>query len=245
MTTITGKMVLVLALAVGLIGLTVATQIAGASHVRPKSATPLRVPLVPAFKECTSPNRMHGEPLARGSCNPAVQTSNFLTVGTPDANGAAANSQGFMQLKVVPHMCCPPQDVVISTNISDVRCKPGTATSVCSNANSVGGPDYSGELQGNATLRITDHFNGPNLNEAATVVDIPFPLNYYCVGTSDGSIGGTCTVNTSAVALYPETSNPQLAVVGMTQFQVFDGGPDGQVYSQDNTLFEVQGVFVP
>jgi hypothetical protein len=37
----------------------------------------------------------------------------------------------------------------------------------------------------------------------------------------------------------------QRTVVELTQFQVFDGGPDGQVSTNDNTLFAVQGLFIP
>ena len=40
------------------------------THVRPAGATPFRVPLVPAAKHCTAPNRTHGPPLAFPSCNP-------------------------------------------------------------------------------------------------------------------------------------------------------------------------------
>jgi hypothetical protein len=43
----------------------------------------------------------------------------------------------------------------------------------------------------------------------------------------------------------PELAEPARAVVEFTQMLVFDGGPDGQASSQDNTLFEVQGIFVP
>src|SRR3954466_11997378 len=98
--TIKRKMVLPLALAVGALGLMAVSQLASASHVRPKGATPLRASLVPSFKACAAPNRTHGAPLAFPSCNPPVQTSNFLTVGSPDANGAAANSTGDVTFKV-------------------------------------------------------------------------------------------------------------------------------------------------
>ena len=58
-------------------------------YVRPKAASPITVPLVPAFKECSesSANRSHGPPLAEPSCNPPVQASDHLTVGAFDANG--------------------------------------------------------------------------------------------------------------------------------------------------------------
>ena len=59
---------------------------------RPAGASPLRASLVPAYNACTSPNRTHGPGLAFPSCNPPVRSSGPLTVGTPDANGFAANS---------------------------------------------------------------------------------------------------------------------------------------------------------
>ena len=54
-----------------------------------RARRPLRVPLVPAYRACAAPNREHGPPLAFGSCNPPVLRSDYLTVGTPDANGNA------------------------------------------------------------------------------------------------------------------------------------------------------------
>ena len=44
----------------------------------------------------------NGGPLAVLSCNPPVQESGFLTVGTNDANGAAPNSVGSVRLGVMP-----------------------------------------------------------------------------------------------------------------------------------------------
>ena len=40
------------------------------SYPRPKSATPFKVSLVPAYTQCTAPNRTHGPPLDSESCNP-------------------------------------------------------------------------------------------------------------------------------------------------------------------------------
>jgi hypothetical protein len=218
-------------------------QLSTASHVRPKGATPLRVPMVPAFKACTAPNRTHGAPLAFPSCNPPTQTSNFLTVGSPDANGAGANSTAFVLLKV---KVTSPEDVLITASGTDIRCRPGTAATVCNSANAADGPDYSGQLQGDATIRISDHYNGAGLNEAATVVDIPFPVNGQCANTALTSIGGTCTVNTTANAVVVgSVKDNQRAVVEITQIHIFDGGADGQVATADNTLFSVQGIFIP
>jgi hypothetical protein len=229
-------------LALAALGVTVMAQQAGASHVRPKGASPIRVSLVPAFKQCTSPNRAHGAPLAHPSCSPPRQASNFLTVGTPDANGAGANSVGFVELEVKP---TSPGEVLISFSISDVRCLPGTDASVCSGANAAGGPDYSGTLQVNATIRISDHYNGPNLNEAATVQDIPFPATIYCRNTADTSTGGLCDdPGPRCLGCFPPPDG-QRAVVEVTRIQILDGGADGWVGTQDNTLFMDQGVFIP
>jgi hypothetical protein len=245
MTTVKTRQLLPLTLVLAALGLMVAAQIAGATHARPKGASPLRVPLVPAYNACGTPNRTHGPPLAFPSCNPPVQGSSFLTVGSPDANGAAANANGSVQLNVVPSTCCPPQDVAVTASISDVRCKAGSA---CGNANAAGGPDYTGELQSNATIRITDHWNAVSPGggtDPATVVDVPFPLNFQCSNTADMSIGATCTVNTSAVAIGPPPSSVDRANVEISQLQVFDGGADGLVSTTPNTLFAIQGIFIP
>ncbi len=229
-------------LALAALGVMVLAQLAGATHPRPRAATPLRASLTPAYKQCTTPNSTHGAPLVFRSCSPPVQTSSFLTVGSPDANGAGAKSVGFVQLNV---KTTSPEDVLIRAAISDVRCKPGTAASVCSGANAADGPDYSGDLQGNATIRISDHYNGPNLNEAATVVDIPLPINMQCQNTADTSIGGLCTIPDVGCLGCPPPPEGQRAVVEITQIQIFDGGADGRVGTDDNTLFAVQGIFIP
>jgi len=237
------KMVLPLALAIGAIGFMAVSQVASATHVRPKGASPLRASLVPSFKACATPNRTHGAPLAFPSCNPPVQSSNFLTIGSPDANGAAANSTGFILLKV---KTTSPEDVLITSSIFDVRCQAATAAAVCGTANAADGPDYSGGVQGNATIRISDHYNGPTLTDAATVVDIPFPVNGTCAATTSTSIGGTCTTNTTANAVVVgSVKDAQRAVVEISQLQIFDGGADGNVTTADNTLFMVQGIFIP
>ena len=65
------------------------------SYARPKSATPFKVSLVPAYTPCTAPNRTHGPPLDSDSCNPPAQASDELTLGTPDANGKPVRATGF------------------------------------------------------------------------------------------------------------------------------------------------------
>jgi dipeptidyl aminopeptidase/acylaminoacyl peptidase len=93
-------------------------------YARPKGATPFRVPLVTALQQCTAPNRTHGAPLAFPSCRFPRQVYPFVTVGTPDANGAPAKSVGYVQFDVAAGMPGPPNDshVYITAKVSDVRC---------------------------------------------------------------------------------------------------------------------------
>ena len=238
-----------LTLAVTALMMLVAAEMASATHPRPKGATPFRVPVVPAYNQCAAPNRTHGPPLAFPSCNPPVQSSNSITIGTPDANGAAANAEGFVKLEVLVGVPGPPDDsdVLITSSGSDVRCKGSTAA--CGSANAAGGADYTGELQGNATIRITDHFNAIAAGggtDPATVVDIPFPVNASCASTASTAIGGLCTANTSANATVPgAVKDGKRAIVEIGQIQITDGGPDGLVATSPNTLFAVQGIFIP
>ena len=206
-------------------------------YARPKGATPFRAALVPAYSQCTgSGNRSHGAPLAAPSCAPPVQSSSFLTVGTPDANGAAANAVGSLRLDAVlgdPSTPANEADVKIRLNATDVRRKSGLS-------------DYTGELQASAVLRLTDHYNGSSLADAATVNDLTYSFTVPCQATADTSIGGTCSVSTTANSLVPGTvREEQRTIWQLGQVQLFDGGPDDTAATQDNTLFEDEGIFVP
>ena len=104
-------------------------------HVRPLSASPLRVSLVPAFAQCTSPNREHGPPLAFPSCNPPVGSA-VAGVGHPDSGidgGSAVKSGGYMSFRVIVGTPGPPEDsdVIVKAEISDVRCRPGAPVEIC------------------------------------------------------------------------------------------------------------------
>jgi hypothetical protein len=247
--TIRKRMVLPMALAVGALVALAIASVANAGHVRPKSASPLKVSLVPGFNACGAPNRQHGPPLAFPSCNPPVASSTAVTVGEPTVNGAAANFEGFVKLVVDAGTPGPPEDsdVLITASLADVRCLPGTVT--CGNANAVDGADYTGALQGTATIRISDHWNavaaggGP---DPATVVDIPFPVGATCANTAANTIGGLCTANTSANTVVPgAVKDTKRAVIEVGQIIVNDGGPDGDTTTVPNTRFAAQGIFIP
>src|SRR5205807_2661595 len=124
------------------------------AYARPKSATPLRVSLVPAYKLCSSPNTAHRGSISSPSCYAPTPESSYLTVGTLDYNGQAANSIGSVRFDA--HVT-PPEDLTIAVSYTDVRCA-GTSGGCSSGALS----DYADDLGFDATYRITDKGNGPS-----------------------------------------------------------------------------------
>jgi hypothetical protein len=205
------------------------------SYARPASATPLRLSLVPAAQECTAPNRTHGPPLGFGSCNPPQRASSYLTVGTPDANGLPAASTGSMKASVMvgnPSTGTDEADVLLSLSLTDVRLAADLT-------------DYAGELSAQFALRRTDKQSQPFNSTPGTMVDLTFSFDAICTPTA-GSAGADCSAQTSADALVPSTvQEGRRAIWELGQGRVFDGGPDGDTATQDNTLFAVGGVFVP
>ena len=217
------------------------------THVRPIAATPIRVSLVPAYEQCVAPDRVHGPPLVYGSCSSPVQTSGYLTVGNQPSS--TAQSVGSLRWKAKAGVPGPPEDEVVTFTVSftDVRCQGSTGG--CAGP----GADYAGSLEVRINVQITDHHNatgtGP-LTEAATMrrdFAISFPVT--CTQTSDPSIGSTCSVTSLFLeAIYPgdPIKEGKRNVWESGQLKVFDGGADGDGSTTgDNTLFAVQGLFVP
>ena len=205
-------------------------------YPRPKGATPFRVPLVPAFAECTAPNRTHGEPLDSPSCNPPSQGSDHLTVGTPDANGKPAESIGSLRADVIvgdPSTSADESDVALSFQLTDVRRRSDLG-------------DYTGELEAGAVVRITDGANGAGA-APGTVEDFRYAFPIQCIATADVTIGSTCSATTTADALVPNTiQERERAVWALGQVVVMDGGSDGLASTgAGNTPFARQGIFVP
>jgi hypothetical protein len=234
------------------LGVLAMASVADASHPRPKSAKPITATLVPTYDQCTAANRTHGPPLAFPSCNPPDQVSSAVTVGSPDANGAAANSTGSFKMTLPASEQCipgPPDDcdVKVVVKITDVRCRAGTAA--CGSANAAGGADYTGELQADATYRITDHFNAVapgGGTDPATVADISFPVTVPCAATASTAVGSTCSVDTTWNTVVPgSVKDTKRGVVEVSQIQLADGGADGLVGTTPNTLFAVEGIFIP
>jgi plastocyanin len=219
----------------GGVGMSGTVTVNGPSYPRPKGATPIRVPLTMAFKPCASPNRTHGPPLASPSCSGPVPESAWLTVGTPDANGAAANSSGSLSLTTQvgnPSTTADEADVLVISSLTDVRNKAGLT-------------DYTGQLQARIALRLTDRNTQPSLNEPSTG-DTTFNITVPCAGTASTTIGSTCSVTTTADAIIPGmVPEGKRSVWQVGKVDVYDGGPDGVVSTNDNTLFADQGIFVP
>jgi hypothetical protein len=194
---------------------------------------------VPASKECSEPNAAHGPPLAEPSCSPPAQSSDHLTVGTFDVNGELVHSIGRVKLKVTGESPIDLEngdqaDVQLTASLTDVRNKADLT-------------DYTGELRAVFGVRVTDRNNGPAADIPATVVDSTFAFNMPCAATA-GSEGGSCSATTTidAVTGANLAREGERAVWDLSQIQVFDGGADGDADTTgDNTLFAVQGIFVP
>jgi hypothetical protein len=206
-------------------------------YPRPKGAGPYRASLVPAYKACTAPNRVHGPSLGSPSCNPPVQASGHLTIGTADANGRATTSSGFVRLAPRPGEPSTPADeadVSLRMNLTDVRLKSDLS-------------DYAGEVEADLVVRLTDRLHGSSLSELGTTVDLPFPVKALCTPTpADSTTGSTCDVATTADSITPGAiTEAKRAIWQLKDVEVYDGGADGDVDTDPNTLFMRQGVFIP
>jgi hypothetical protein len=208
-------------------------------YPRPKGASPIKASLVPAYAQCTAPNRTHGAPLSSPSCSPPVQASDELSLGTPDANGKPVKGIGQVEYKTVTGNLNTPADeadMQITVGVTDVYDQQTLA-------------DYTGELQVRTTLRITDKLNTPHPGGPGpgTVSDTPLAATASCTATSDTTQGASCNLVTSADAIAPGmVTEGRRANWELGQVQVNDGGADNDADSPaDNTVFMVQGVFVP
>jgi Tol biopolymer transport system component len=197
-------------------------------YVRPKGATPFRASLVPASQPCTAPNRTHGAPLAFGSCAPPVSASPNLTVGVGDGSPALARSVGSLLMKATA------SDISIVFSLTNVM-HGGDLT------------DYTGELQGRIAVRMTDKRNGPSAAEEGTVQDFDLAFTIPCAATTSTLDGAKCSVSTTAGSVIPGlTTAGARAIYGLDQARVYDGGPDEDAETTaDNSLFAVQGIFIP
>jgi Tol biopolymer transport system component len=218
------------------------TSSTGPGYPRPKGATPFKVSLVIAYKQCLAATHQHGPPLAAPSCSPPQQASDYLTVGTLDSNAQPSKAVGSYRLDAIPGNLATPideADVKMTFLLGDVRKKADLS-------------DYVGELYVGGSWRFTDRYNGPigggGGSEPATGSDLPFlPINATCTATADATIGSACNATTSADAVVPGSIREGKRMLSeLGQVEVWDGGQDGIASTDgDNTLFMDQGLFVP
>jgi hypothetical protein len=207
-------------------------------YVRPKGATPLRTPLVPAFRPCTGPNRTHGAPLSFPSCSPPGPSAATAYIGVGDGDPAPAKSIGSVVLKVLAGAPGAPDD-------SDVS----VAASTTNVMNTSDHSDYAGELRLELPLRLTDRLNTPDPagSGPGTLTDTSVFATIPCSATADTTVGATCSLTTTADTLVPGLA-PEGArsIWQLDQLKVYDGGADGiATTTGDNELFQVEGLFVP
>jgi hypothetical protein len=210
----------------------------GTVTVREPPAPPsvVRVPLAIAYRPCPAgaADRVHGAPLGHPACAP-VQVSDWLTVGTWDANRRHVRSSGFVRAASRPGDPATPADdadVALSASVSDVRSRASLS-------------DYTGELEAVLPLRITDDANGPAQSERATG-DTTFAFSVPCTPTADPEAGSRCDVTTTADAVAPgAVVEGKRTTWEIGAVQVYDGGADGLAATAGNTLFADQSVFVP
>jgi hypothetical protein len=209
----------------------------GTGYARPKAATPINVSLVPAYQDCTTPNRTHNYYLIYQSCAPPVAASGSLTTGTPDANAQAAQFVGNVRLTTLVGDTTTPvdeADVNIGVSATDVRNRDASLS------------DYQGELQLRLPLRITDSANGDAGNEQATVQDTTLDVAVPCIPTPLDTIGSACNVTTTADTVAPgAVTEGKRSIWETNQLKLYDGGSTGQAGAPDATVFATQGVFVP
>jgi Tol biopolymer transport system component len=199
------------------------------TYPRPKGASPVQVSRVPAYQQCTAPNRIHGPPLAFDSCSPPARGPTHLTIGTPDANGAAAKAVSYIRVGVrVGNPATPADeaDVRMRGSITDVRNLSDLA-------------DYTGDVNVRLTPRTTDRNNagGPAGLGAATTQDFTLTHPVPCAATADTTVGSTCAFQTTVEALVPGAlTEGKRAIWQLQQIEVRDGA---------GGLFMRQGIFVP
>jgi hypothetical protein len=213
------------------------------NYARPRGAGPLRISLVPAYQPCdpngTPPNATHGGTINSLACVPPTPESTYLTVGTPDFNGAGANNIGSVIFSV---RTITPEDIMIAVSDTDVRCL-GTGGGCPSGALS----DYADDLRFDTTFRITDKGNGGV--GSGTVVDLPLRFNILCATTASTTVGSTCSTNTTVNTLLGASAitDGRRAIWQLNgDVKLYDGGADGVASTTaDNKLFQVGGLFAP
>ena len=197
---------------------------------------PLRVPLVPSFRQCgTGGNpstESHASPLSVGSCPPAV-TASSAHVGVQSLGVA-----GYEPLADNPATGGDEADMAIGARVTDVRATGPTGADY----DPIVGPD----LRLWVRIRLTDSNNGASGTDRATTTDFDYGVPLDCALTSDGGIGSTCSVDTTIDTISPGTIiGAKQTVAQIFRVRLNDPGPNNILGDGDDRLFEQGGLFTP
>lgn len=212
------------------------------TYDHPKLASPARVSLVPNHRQtisstqCTARgglNSTHGPPVAFASCNsPAYVPGTQAHIGP--------GSKSWASYAVIHGDTNPGNgdqaDMTVRASLNDIRTGAGA--------------DYNPNTSGSdltlvTRLRITDRYNGPSQADPATVQDFDYTTPIDCASTA-GPEGSTCSLDTSADAITPNTIRENKAtVMQVFRFRVNDSGTNGTRGDTDDRIFAVQGIYIP
>ena len=154
---------------------------------RPGGGTPLRTPLMPAYKQCTSPNSQHVTPLAEFVLRPTRARVQHID------HGNHGQDDRYGPLDTVPGNTGTPADeadVRVNVSTTDVR-------------KQADGTDYAGNLIFRLALRVSDRGTGTSEGLSGTVGDSDISLPINCTTTGDSTIGSSCSINTTIDTLVP------------------------------------------
>jgi Tol biopolymer transport system component len=208
-------------------------------YPRPGSGTPVRVPLVPAYQQCTATNSSHVAPLNVASCSPPRTASSQLAMR---AEGYGSGFARYVAVPGDPSTVADEADVRITAVTSDVRTKAGA--------------DYTGKVILRTTIRLTDTRNGFGALPG-TVQTFGLDALAACVPTLSPVGGSVCSLDTTADALVPGLMRENTkAIMSFPGIDVRDVGPDGDVGEAssecpptcgtgDETVFVREGLFTP
>ncbi len=206
-------------------------------YPRPGGATPLRVPLVPAYAKCTAPNSTHAEPLDEPSCSPPVRESSLLTTST---TGVGSGSARLSTIVGNPSTPADEADFHIIVSASDV-------------VQASDGGDYTGTLILRMLSRVTDKRSGFG-GVPATVRDTELSFPFGCTPVS-GPAGGSCNLSTTADTVVPGfVLERKRTLVSTLALGIADAGADGTVAGAscpptcgtgDERPYLEQGLFTP
>ena len=108
--------------------------------------------------------------------------------------------------------------------------------------------DYSGALLLDSSLRIVDRdTRGLEVRTThGTMSELRFTYPIACTPTADTTVGATARLNTTVDASGGSfVKEGRRSMWQLGEQRIYDGGPDGDIDTEGNTLFAVPGVFDP